>query len=74
MTHAVILTAPPAWGKTRNAESLRGEYRCTEVVDDWRPGQPIVRGALHLTNVPPSEIGLQRAVVICRGWPEKDRR
>lgn len=67
----IILTAPQGWGKTRNAETLRQEFQCTQVVEEWRPGHCTVEGALHLTNVPPSEIDpgyLLTADLVARGW------
>lgn len=49
---AIILSAPPGWGKTRNAEALRREFGCTRVVDGWNPrSDAVIPGALHLTNV-----------------------
>jgi len=71
----IILSAPPGWGKTCNAEALRQEFHCNCVVDEWRPGLPVTRGALHLTNVHGSaivayvkidhEAGVQ---LVTRGW------
>lgn len=54
-SNTVILCAPQAWGKTRNAEKLRRQYGCDSIVDDWVPGQPLMEGAIHLTNEPISE-------------------
>jgi len=31
-------------------------FDCLSVVDEWDPSQPITEGALHLTNVPFTEI------------------
>lgn len=70
----VILSAPPAWGKTRNALQLQREFGCAQVVDDWEPrGGRFTPGALHLTNVSPSELQACFNVppsvrVVGRGW------
>lgn len=67
----IILTAPQAWGKTRNAEALREELGCASVVDDWYPPMAITSGALHLTNVHASHIDagyLLSAELVSRGW------
>jgi hypothetical protein len=45
-----ILTAPQAWGKSSKAESLREQFGCHSVVDEWNARQPLVPGALHLSN------------------------
>ena len=67
----IILTAPPGWGKTRNAEALRQEFGCRLVVDGWKPTHATVEGALHLTNVHPQQIPsgyLLTAELVSRGW------
>lgn len=69
----VILTAPCGWGKTNNAEALQAEFGCKSLVDPWGPNMPIKRGALHLTNVPPSYFRNNkpgRFTLVSRGWPE----
>lgn len=69
----IILSAPPGWGKTRNAEALRIELGCTSVVDEFNPyfDDP-TPGALHLTSVwmdNPSRFKYEIAVqVVTRGW------
>ena len=67
----IILTAPQAWGKTRNAEALRKELGCARVVDDWYPPMGITSGSLHLTNVHPSQLDpgyMLSAEQVSRGW------
>ena len=69
MAKTVILSAPQAWGKTRNQQALQQEFGCTSTVDEWSPGQPLHPGALHLTNTHPSQIfALGRAKLVSRGW------
>lgn len=67
----IILTAPPGWGKTRNAEALGTELGCTYVLDDWDPRTgTLYENTLHLTNVPPEQIA-QRGrdiTLVARGW------
>jgi hypothetical protein len=68
----VILTAPPGWGKTRNAEALRTELGCASVVDNWNPHTGyLTADTLHLTNAPPREVieaGRVAATLVSRGW------
>lgn len=51
----IIFYAPPGWGKSTRAETLKAQYGCGQIIDEWRPGQPITAGGLHLTNVAPSD-------------------
>lgn len=72
LSKTVILTAPQGWGKTRNATALQTEHGCIKVVDNWAAHQPVIRGALHLTNTNPTELdkaamGLG-AIIVSRGW------
>lgn len=68
---SIIFSAPQGWGKTRHAGKLKAELGCLSVVDEWRPGQPVTDGALHLTNVPlvsrevPGDVD---CTVITVGW------
>lgn len=67
----IILTAPPGWGKTRNAQALCAEFGCNQVVDDWVYGTRPTPGALHLTNLHPSEFRNNKpevATLVSRGW------
>lgn len=67
----IILTAPQAWGKTRNAQALRQELGCTRVVDEWHHGKAITPGALHLTNEHPATFGNNKPglyTLVSRGW------
>lgn len=49
MARTVVFSAPAGSGKTFNKEALRKHFGCDTVIDDWYVGQPIVKGALHLT-------------------------
>ncbi|MEH6564626.1 MAG: hypothetical protein V7756_04795 [Halopseudomonas sp.] len=46
----IIIYAEQGKGKTRNAERLKEHFGCVGVEDDWRVGEPIIRGTLVLTN------------------------
>lgn len=50
VTGAVILSLPQGAGKTLVAHRLAAELGLRWVVDPWSPGQPLLRGALHLTS------------------------
>lgn len=52
----IILTAPLGSGKTTVAQTLCRQLGLRLTVDEWHPGQYVCAGALHLTNVPLSEI------------------
>lgn len=54
----VIFSAPQGWGKTHHAIQLAQRLGCDGVVDEWKPGDAIVDGQLHLTNVSGSQITL----------------
>lgn len=47
---AVILSLPQGAGKTLVGKRLAAELGLQWVVDPWSPGQPLLRGALHLTS------------------------
>lgn len=66
----VILSAPQGWGKSLKAEQLRTEFGCTTVVDEWDPTQPVTKGALHLTHMPPAALLKEphQADLVLRGW------
>lgn len=46
----VILSLPPATGKSTVAPTLARLLGCTRIVDEWNPRLSVLRGALHLTN------------------------
>lgn len=46
----VIFSAPQGWGKTHHAIQLAQRFGCDGVIDEWKPGDAIVDGQLHLTN------------------------
>lgn len=46
----VVIVGPQGCGKSTNAQKLADAYCCNKVVDGWTWGQPLTRGALHLTN------------------------
>lgn len=47
---SVIIYGPKASGKTSNRDALKKHFGCSLVVDDWCPREPLIKGALHLTN------------------------
>jgi len=52
---AIIVHGPQGSGKTRNAEAIRTALVLNGIVDPWVPGDAVLPGHLHLTNVNPSE-------------------
>ncbi len=50
-----ILSLPSGTGKTTMAPALAQWLGCTGIVDEWRPGLPLVAGALHLTACKPAQ-------------------
>jgi len=48
----VILSLPPATGKTTVRHALAQRLGCTCIVEEWRPHLGVVPGGLHLTNCP----------------------
>lgn len=50
-----ILSLPSGTGKTTMAPALAKWLGCTGIVDEWRPGLPLVAGALHLTACAPDQ-------------------
>lgn len=74
--YPVVFSAPQGWGKTRHAQALMKQYGCTSVVDNWMPHMPLVNGAIHLTNMPPSPTLVRHLrsyeyQFISQGWPVK---
>lgn len=51
MAKTAILSLPQGWGKTQIANDVAQFLGCSDVVDEWHPGRPILAGALHLTHV-----------------------
>lgn len=52
---ATVVAGPQGCGKSIHAQALARHYGCHTVVDDWWLGQPIVAGALHLTQLTVAE-------------------
>lgn len=48
---SVLVYGPQGCGKTRHSEALAAHFGVGKVVDDWRPGDPVEPGALHLSQV-----------------------
>lgn len=46
----VIVHGPRGCGKTRYKRQIADALGCAAIVDDWEVRQPIVPGALHITN------------------------
>ncbi len=54
---------------------LLTEFGCTQLVEDWFPGEPIAPGALHLTHATPAEVetnlgnqARREVMIVGRGW------
>ena len=47
---AAVLWVPQGVGKSTVAREVAKAIGCIAIVDDWRPGQPLTAGALHITN------------------------
>ena len=56
-TPPIIVFGAMGCGKTRNKNILCQMLGCSIVVDDWRPDQPLIPGALHLTQQDPRSNG-----------------
>lgn len=71
---AVIFTAPQGWGKSRHANTLKEAFDVDQVVDEWSPAMGVTPGALHLTNITPTDLADWRkatddeTVVLDAGW------
>lgn len=50
-SQTVILSLPPASGKSIIADALATTLGCKYIVDEWSPRLPLLKDALHLTNV-----------------------
>lgn len=48
----VIVSLPPATGKTTLAEQMMTKFGCTSIVEEWCNREALTPGALHLTNQP----------------------
>ena len=54
------------------AKQLQKEFGCQSVVEEWNHGHELVPGALHLTNVPPTQFRNNKPALfklVSRGWP-----
>ncbi len=49
-TKTVILSLPQGAGKSTIAQRLAARLGCFLIVDEWRVGQSLIQGALHLTQ------------------------
>ena len=47
---AVILSLPQGAGKSTIAQCMAARLGCFLIVDEWRVGQSLIQGALHLTQ------------------------
>ena len=50
--NTIIVYSPGPSGKTAIRDLLRIYFNCHAVVDKWSPDQPLIAGALHLSNTP----------------------
>lgn len=50
VARTAILSMPAGSGTTAMAPRIAQFLGCSSIVKEWSPGQPIVAGALHLTN------------------------
>lgn len=46
----VIIYGPAASGKSQASEEVANCFGCETIVDEWRPQDALVTGALHLTQ------------------------
>lgn len=60
----VVVYGPPGTEKTDSAERLRQMFRCDVVVEDWKPSDPLVPKALHLTREDVSALPAREASVV----------
>lgn len=64
----IILSAPQGAGKTARAGELMRQHGCIGVVQEFAPGQRLLPGFVHTTNVPPEELQGLQAEVVSFGW------
>jgi hypothetical protein len=50
MAPTFIIHGPQGDGKSQHAEDLAAHFGCSTIVDEWTTDQPVVSGALHLTQ------------------------
>lgn len=62
--NTVIVHGPQGSGKTQHAERLKRAFGCMGISDGWFPGEPVVPGMIHLTNVEPDPRTLPRTVSV----------
>ena len=48
--NTVIVSLPPATGKTTLADQMMNKFGCTSIVEEWCNRIALTPGALHLTN------------------------
>lgn len=49
----ILIVGPAGCGKTLHAEALRQHFQCSRIMDQWRPGDGLMPGALILTSFQP---------------------
>ena len=49
---SIVVYGPQGCGKTRNKTALQAHFGMGQVIDDWKPGDPLPENTLALTNVP----------------------
>lgn len=64
MKKPLIISAPQAAGKTRNAQLLMKKFGCSRLVDEWDGRSALRDGDLALTNMPVSDIAHGRYRVL----------
>lgn len=69
MANTVIVYGPQGCGKTRHADQIRHSLNCASVVDEWRPGDDIVKGAVHFTTAEPDQIVIPNGPISPRIMP-----
>lgn len=67
----IVLHGPQGCGKTAIAHELAAQHRTTRIVDEWLPGMPLERGAIHVTHVAPGELPADVQVVSALDWSEE---
>jgi hypothetical protein len=59
----VVVYGPPGCGKSQQSESLKAQFGCSSIVDEWDGQSPLPDGALALTHLaPPFAVAVDRAV------------
>lgn len=69
-----VLYGPQGSGKSETlVELLRQALECESVVDEWWPGAPLVKDALHVTNCTAAEVRTRHANVLLLSVEEARR-